>query len=206
MNTIINPVSITFTERGSRFLGYVYHVATIDNIEEKLGSLKKQYPDATHHCYAYRFNPENLHEFAHDDGEPGGTAGLPILNVLKSHELINVMAVAVRYYGGTKLGKPGLIHAYRTTVEQCIESAAIGKLFLTQRIRLTYPYSEQKCVDQITHNYGLTVTNRQYMEEVEITLECDIKLAAKLKDELTAHAHMGFKTEDLEKFYGLKMI
>ena len=206
MKTVLKPVSILYTDRGSKFFGYLYPVGSQQDIDARMASLTETYPDATHHCYAYRFDPESLNEFAQDDGEPGGTAGLPILNALKSAELINVLAVAVRYFGGTKLGKAGLIHAYRTAAERSIEKAEIGLIYPACRFRLTYPYSEQKRVDQIIHSYELQVTGQTYMEDVAITIECEASRSAPLKKELQAHIHLGFKLEDGHKFFGVMKV
>src|SRR5699024_755346 len=98
--------------------------------------------DATHHCYGWRISPNNIEEFAQDDGEPGGTAGLPILNQLKSFNVVNGACVVVRYFGGTKLGKAGLIQAYGHTAELCLKQAELSNLVATQNFRIIYPYQE----------------------------------------------------------------
>ncbi|MEX0779475.1 MAG: YigZ family protein [Balneolales bacterium] len=203
MKTIIQPVTDTYSEQGSKFIGFLSPTGGQKDIDKQLAALKEQYPDATHHCYAYRINPENLQEYAQDDGEPSGSAGLPILNALKSAELTNVLLVVVRYFGGTKLGKSGLISAYRATAEMCTEKAVAGELFAVRRFRLVYPYPEQKRIDQLIHIYNLTVFDETYTDVVEITVDCENSHAPDLKNKLEAQAHLGIKIEYLGKFYGV---
>lgn len=204
MKTIIKTVSETYTDRGSKFLGYLCPVTGQKDIDRYLAGLIEKYPDATHHCYAFRVDPETIQELAQDDGEPGGTAGMPMLNALKSAGLINVLMVAVRFFGGSKLGKAGLINAYRTITVRCIEKAQTGELFPVRRFRLVYPYPEQKQIDQLVHAFNLKVKNEMYTEIVKITLECEDSLAAELKKKLESQAHSGIELEYLGKFYGVR--
>ena len=113
--TINSEVEDYYQDRGSRFIGILFPCDNHDSFEEKLINIREEYLDATHHCYASRIGIEPFDELAGDAGEPSGTAGLPILNRLRSYEVTNSGLVVIRYYGGTKLGKPGLIQAYGTT-------------------------------------------------------------------------------------------
>jgi uncharacterized YigZ family protein len=111
-----------FRDRGSKFLAYSYPVVSIAEIKEKLQLLKKEHPKAVHHCYAYRLGTDGLQFRANDDGEPSGSAGKPILGQIDSMGLTNILVVVVRYFGGTLLGVPGLINAYKTATAQALEN------------------------------------------------------------------------------------
>jgi uncharacterized YigZ family protein len=115
--TIASPSEGSYKEKGSRFLAFAYPVSSETEIREKLESLKAQYFDARHHCYAWMLGPEKKHFRANDDGEPNHSAGDPILGQLRAMKLTNVLIVVVRYFGGTKLGVGGLISAYRSAAK-----------------------------------------------------------------------------------------
>ncbi|WP_322970473.1 YigZ family protein [Faecalibacter sp. LW9] len=112
--TIKAPVEdVIFKELGSKFINYAYPVESEEEVEFYLNQLYERWPDATHHCYAYAIGIDGKTFRANDDGEPSGSAGLPIYNQILSHEITNVLIVSVRYFGGTKLGVPGLVKAYK---------------------------------------------------------------------------------------------
>ena len=118
--TLAAASEATVRERGSRFLAFAWPVASEQEIRERLDALRKTYYDATHHCYAWRLGPEGGAQRSNDDGEPPGTAGKPILGQLLSHGITDVLVAVVRYFGGTKLGVPGLIAAYREAAAAAI--------------------------------------------------------------------------------------
>lgn len=182
-------------------MGYLYPVKDKTGFESKLGNLKQTYPDATHHCYAWRLNPENIEEFAQDDGEPGGTAGLPILNQLKSFEAVNAAVIVVRYYGGTNLGKSGLIEAYGRAAQQCLEQAKLQPIELIWKIEITYPYTEQNAIEQLMHQYDLTELDSSYTEKVTLVLGCPVQHKEALQERLHQLAHRDITAELLEKSY-----
>ena len=111
--TVEAPAETASRERSSKFLAYAFHVESEEEIAAHLERLRKRYYDATHHCYAWRLGPEGERFRANDDGEPSSTAGKPILGQMLSHDLTDCLIVVVRYFGGTKLGVPGLIAAYK---------------------------------------------------------------------------------------------
>src|SRR5215216_7067867 len=114
-NTIEKPSFAEFKDRGSRFLAYAFPVQSADNFKKKLKAIKEEHSKAAHHCFAYRIGIDGNNFRAGDDGEPSGSAGRPILGQIDSKELTNIAIVVVRYFGGTLLGVPGLINAYRTS-------------------------------------------------------------------------------------------
>ena len=121
--TIAAPSTGDFRDRGSKFLAYAYPISSPADVKEKIEALKKEHPKAVHFCYAYRTGTDGTQYRANDDGEPAGSAGKPILGQIDSLELTNVLVVVVRYFGGTLLGVPGLINAYKTVTTEALEAA-----------------------------------------------------------------------------------
>lgn len=145
--TIANPVEeITFKEKGSKFIGYAFPVLDEEEIKEKLIQLWQKYPDATHICYAFRLGIDGERYRANDDGEPSGSAGLPIYNQIVSKEITNVLVASIRFYGGTKLGVSGLVKAYKLSAQMALEEAEIVEKHLTEKIRFEFSYEDQGSV------------------------------------------------------------
>lgn len=138
--TITTSGESLFKDRGSKFLGFVYHVSDEDEINEILAELKKKYYDARHWCYAYILNPTDPVYRINDDGEPAHSAGTPIYHQLLSAEVYDVLAVVVRYFGGTKLGVPGLIHAYGTAAADAITTCSVQEMHITLKAKINFPY------------------------------------------------------------------
>ncbi|NGP88204.1 IMPACT family protein [Fodinibius halophilus] len=195
MKTVSSLTRTSFREKGSKFIGYLFSVASTDEFDEQLQQIKAKYPDATHHCYGWRIDPNNLEEFAQDDGEPSGTAGLPILNKLKSYEVVNCGCIVVRYYGGTKLGKSGLIEAYGRSAEHCLQKASLATLIATQNFKIQYPYSGQSHIDRLKNQFDLKELNAEYLEEVTVTLACRTSQSEQFGDALHKLEHKGFEIE-----------
>lgn len=199
MNTIRNESSETFREKGSKFIGFLFPASNTDLFEERLKQIQSKHPGATHHCYAYRINPTNLLEFAQDDGEPNGTAGLPILNQLKSYDVANVGLVVVRYFGGTKLGKSGLIEAYGRSAILCLEKVPMKKIAPYKIIEVQYPYNQQNFIDHLKNSYSLREIDAQYLEEVTLTLACPENRFEACSEELTKAEHLNIHFDYLRK-------
>lgn len=138
--TIASPSTGDFRDRGSKFLAYAYPVATAGEIKEKLQALKKEHPKAVHHCYAWRLGTDGNKFRANDDGEPSGSAGKPILGQIDSAGLTNVLVVVVRYFGGTLLGVPGLINAYKTVTAQALEAAPRTEKWVEDMYYINFDY------------------------------------------------------------------
>lgn len=138
--TLAEPVRSALRERSSKFLAFAYPVTDEEQIRERLDALRKEYYDATHHCYAWRLGPRGENFRANDDGEPSGTAGRPILGQLLSREVTDTLVAVVRYFGGTKLGVPGLIAAYRESAAEVLDEARIVERTVDRTVRLTFPY------------------------------------------------------------------
>ncbi len=193
MKTVQKTNKTSFREKGSKFIGYLFPTISISQFEQKLDKIKSKYPDATHHCYGWRINPHDIEEFAQDDGEPNGTAGLPILNQLKSHNAVNCGCIVVRYYGGTKLGKSGLIQAYGYSARLCLDKAKLLTLIPTCNFRITYPYHRQSQIDQLKNSFDLKEIKAQYLEEVSLDIACRTEEAEQLWEKLTKLTHQNIK-------------
>jgi len=138
--TIAGPATAQFKDRGSKFLAYAYPVGNAADIKEHLQALKKEHPKAVHHCYAWRLGTDGTQFRANDDGEPSGSAGRPILGQIDSAGYTNVLVVVVRYFGGTLLGVPGLINAYKTSCADALDATSPVEKWIEQAISLSFDY------------------------------------------------------------------
>ena len=197
LRTVTTKIRSSFREKGSKFIGYLFPASSVDEFDKMLRQIKSEYPDATHHCYAWRINPNKIEEFAQDDGEPSGTAGLPILNQLKSFEVVNCGCVVVRYYGGTNLGKSGLIQAYGDAAKLCLEDASLATLIPTQNFRIQYPYSQQNQIDQLKNQFDLKEIEAEYLEQITLQIACRSEQATDFLHALERIQHNGIEIEEL---------
>lgn len=175
--TITEKSYAEFKDRGSKFHGYAFPLKTVEDVKELLQSLKKEHPKAVHHCYGYRIGTDGLQFRANDDGEPSGSAGRPILGQIDSAGLTNVLVVVVRYFGGTLLGVPGLINAYKTAAADSLTAAPVIEKNVEHRIKLEYDYSIMNEVMQVLKQNDATI----YKQEMQLfcVLEAGIPLVHK---------------------------
>jgi uncharacterized YigZ family protein len=138
--TIAGASTGDFRDRGSKFLAFAYPVHTLQDVKEKLQGLKKEHPKAAHHCYAFRLGVDGLQFRATDDGEPAGSAGKPILGQIDSLGLTNALVVVVRYFGGTLLGIPGLLNAYKTVTLQALDTAPKTEKWIEALFEINFDY------------------------------------------------------------------
>lgn len=156
-------------EKGSRFLAVVAPAADETAAAALLERLRADHPDATHHCWARRLGDEPR-ERSDDDGEPSGTAGVPILQVLRGAELHDVMAVVVRWFGGTKLGKGGLARAYAAAARRAVEELAVGRRVPRERLELEIPYELLGAVKRLVHPPDVELLEEDYGARVRLVL------------------------------------
>lgn len=168
--TIEFPVeNILLKEKGSKFIGFVFNVNTENVIKEILDKIKTEHPKATHHCYAFRLGLNGENYRANDDGEPSGSAGLPIYNQLLAHEVTNVLLIVVRYYGGTKLGVSGLVKAYKETAKQTLDEASIISRELETQIEIDFPFHQQNTVFTLLNKFEGKILNFSADEKCRVT-------------------------------------
>lgn len=160
--TIEEAVEVTMRERSSKFLSFIYPVQNEEQIREALDALRKRYFDATHHCYAWRLGPRGQQFRANDDGEPSGTAGKPILGQMLSHEITDCLIVVVRYFGGTKLGVPGLIAAYKESAANAIEAAKVIEKTVDRHLTVDFPYLVMNDVMRVIKDEQPRITGQEF--------------------------------------------
>jgi len=174
-----------YHEKGSIFSALAIPVSAIAEVKANLQQLKEQFPDASHICYGYRIKDRGrLDEFATDAGEPKGSSGLPILNVLKRNQIVDAVIFVVRYFGGSKLGIPGLINAYGTAAEETIENAKVKKWAQLERISFIYNYDLHNKVDSILQKFKVNIIKSDFGESIQVELEIDVEKNEELKKEL----------------------
>jgi uncharacterized YigZ family protein len=169
--TITEVAQGSFRDKGSKFLSFAIPVTNEQEIKQQLESFRKKYYDATHHCYAYVLGFDKSAYRVNDDGEPSGTAGRPIYGQILSSDLTNILIIVVRYYGGTKLGVPGLIHAYKTAAIEAINSAPIVTKIVKEVYQVEYPYEIMNDVMKIIKDETLEVINNDF------GMKCVIRLS-----------------------------
>ncbi|MFT7031565.1 MAG: putative YigZ family protein [Cyclobacteriaceae bacterium] len=158
-----------YKEKGSKFISYAYPVQNQIEIKKKINFLKKQYYDARHHCFAFMVQENDLSIVrANDDGEPGHSAGDPILGQIKSFGLKNVLVVVIRYFGGTKLGVSGLIHAYKTAAEEALLNANIVTIIVKRDVEIIYPYDKTNDVMRISSEFEIEIIDQYFEQECKI--------------------------------------
>lgn len=173
--TIKYPSQGVYKEKGSKFLAFAYPIATEAEAKARLDELRKQYFDARHHCYAYILGADKAAYRINDDGEPSSTAGKPIYGQLLSHNLTNIIIVVVRYFGGIKLGVPGLINAYRTAAKDAIDNAIIIEKNITEVYNLQFTYEQMNSVMKILKDNNLPQCNQKF--ELECSLDFSVRQA-----------------------------
>ena len=173
---LAKPTTGEYKEKGSSFHAVSESASSADHVKSILLTLKEQFPDASHICYAYRIKKgKSLDEFSSDAGEPNGSAGMPILNVLKRNQIVNGVIFVIRYFGGTKLGVPGLIHAYGTAAEDAIKDTKSRLWLEKKRLLATYPYKLEGVMKSILQKNQAVVIHQDFGENIAIQLEIDVE-------------------------------
>jgi uncharacterized YigZ family protein len=150
-----------FKDRGSKFIAYAYPIATTDDFKKHLQQLKKEHPKAVHHCFGYRIGTDGNNFRVSDDGEPSGSAGRPILGQLDSKEITNAAVIVVRYFGGTLLGVPGLINAYKTATALALQVVPIVQKQIEIPYTLQFDYTQMNEVMMVIKQYNCTVQSQE---------------------------------------------
>lgn len=181
--TIENSSVAEYKDKGSKFIAYAFPVRAITDCKEKLAATKKEHPKATHHCFAYRLGIEGNSFRVNDDGEPSGTAGKPILGQIDSRHLTDVLIIVVRYFGGTLLGKPGLIQAYRTAAALALQITPVVLKPVLINYLLQFDYTVLNEVMKIIKQFNCTIVRQeiQLFSLMEIAIPKDWVEPALLK-------------------------
>jgi uncharacterized YigZ family protein len=158
-----------YKEKGSKFIALAFPVNNEHDVKQIIDTVKKEHYNARHHCYAYIIGNEDIRFRSNDDGEPRHTAGDPILNQIWSFKLINVLVVVVRYFGGTKLGKAGLINAYKTASKEALTKAKIIEKVHRSEIAINFKYDGMNDVMNLIQKHNFEVLTQKYEESCYIT-------------------------------------
>ena len=164
-----------FKDNGSRFIAHAYPVETEEEIKEIVAALKKEYYDARHHVYAYRLGYLGDKFRANDDGEPSGSSGRPVLGQIDSNGLSDILVVVVRYFGGIKLGIPGLIRAYKTATADAIANAEIVEKIASKMYRVRFGYMSMNNVMKVFKDMGLEQKNQKF--DMECSMDTSVRLS-----------------------------
>ena len=165
---IQNKTTGIYKEKGSKFIAYAYPVYSEEEVKEKLEEVKKLEYAARHHCYAYILNPDKSAQRANDDGEPSSTAGKPILGQLLSNDLTNTLIIVVRYFGGVKLGVPGLIRSYKTAAADAIANTTIITKTIKEQYEVSFKYPQMNDVMRLVKEYDLEVVNTDFQIDCKL--------------------------------------
>ncbi|MCR8560577.1 YigZ family protein [Mucilaginibacter sp. BJC16-A38] len=168
--TIEKAAEGIFRDRGSKFLAFAYPINNETELKTNLTQLRSEHPKANHHCWAMRLTPDRSIFRINDDGEPSGTAGRPILNTLLSHDLTNIAVVVVRYFGGTLLGVPGLINAYKLATEEALKQASVISRTVNDVYLIEFDYLQMNDVMRIIKEDALEILTQSFDNNCSIQL------------------------------------
>ncbi len=191
MKTIKYNITHEYIIQKSKFISMLYQVNNEEEVINILNRLKLEYKDATHICYAYIIN--NIKRFQ-DDGEPSGTAGIPILNVLESQKLNLILAVVIRYFGGIKLGAGGLVRAYTTSVVEALENQDLGEIVSGYKVTITFQYNNSRLIDNALKNYQ--IINKEFNSEITYIVNIPKTEYIKIENIIENNVH-SIKKEDI---------
>ena len=196
--TVKDSAQTQFVEQRSRFISFIWHVTSADEVKERIAALQKEYYDARHVCYAYMLGPERTDWRANDNGEPSGTAGKPILGQINSAGLSDVLIAVVRYFGGVKLGTSGLTEAYRLAAQQVIEKADVVTAYVERNVTVLFTYNMTNVVMKAVKDLDVQIVQQDYGSfstegsdrayECKTILRAKLSLADELEDRLNAVA------------------
>ena len=193
-NTIKSPEeNILLKEKGSKFIGIDIPVHDEEDLKKSLQKIREEHPKATHHCYAFRLGMKGENYRANDDGEPSGSAGLPIYNQLLAHDITNVLIIVVRYYGGTKLGVSGLVKTYKESAKITLEEAEIITKELESEIEISFNFSQQNQIFTLLNKFDGRILDFLSDEKCVITAKIKTSLNENISEQLSEMQNISFK-------------
>lgn len=205
--TIKNAVQTEVIEKKSKFIADLFPVENVGEAEELIKKTKKKYHDARHHCIAYRINVEGqIVEKSSDDGEPSGTAGAPMLNILKKNQLVNVIVIVTRYFGGVLLGTGGLVRAYSESLQKGIEKSQLIYKCLGIEMLVDLEYSDLEGFKYYCKKNNILITSVEYSELVSCKIELESEKREKLVKDFETKTIIFKKLREITKKYIIKSI
>lgn len=189
MHTIAEPVENLIEIKRSRFIGNLYPIRSEEEAKERLREIRQQYPDATHHCYAYLLGEEQEVQKFSDDGEPSGTAGRPMLETLKKSGVTNVLAIVTRYFGGTLLGAGGLVRAYSQCVAELVKAATLQEIIHYTALEVEVGYADWNRLQHLLEKQGVQYDTPAFAEQVRLAVRLPQEEAAAFEAHLREMTH-----------------
>lgn len=200
--TIKDNVQTEIIEKKSKFIANLFYIESIKEAEEIINKIKKKYFDARHNCIAYRVIEKNrLIEKSSDDGEPSGTAGAPMLNILQKNNLVNVLVIVTRYFGGILLGTGGLVRAYSNSLLQAIEITEKVEKCYGQELEVFLEYNEFENFKYYCKNNKINIAETLYLENIVCKIELEESKSNQLKKNFETRKINIKKINDLSKKY-----
>lgn len=195
--TISNDSEAEIIEKKSKFIANIFYVETREEAEEKIKEIKKKYFDARHNCFAYSiFTKDRIIERFSDDGEPSGTAGAPMLNILSSQNLRNVVVIVTRYFGGILLGTGGLVRAYTGAVQEALKNVEIIEKYLGLEVKLEANYPNLEKLKYYLKQNEIKILSSEYLENIKVLVEISEE---KLENLLESKNELNFNLINVEK-------
>jgi len=173
-----------FKDKGSKFFAYAFPIQSEEDVRFYLETVKSEHPKARHACYAYKLGIYEANFRANDDGEPSGSAGKPILNTITSFELTDALVIVIRYFGGTLLGVPGLINAYKEATKEALSIAEIEIKTINSLVKISYDFDQTNAIMQMVRKLELTVKEQTYDNRCGIILDVRNSYIDKIREEL----------------------
>lgn len=201
--TIMENTSAEVVEKKSKFIANLYYVQSAQETEQIIQNTKKKYYDARHNCYAYSIQTkEGLINKSSDDGEPSGTAGAPMLNIITKNELFNVLIIVTRYFGGILLGTGGLVKAYSEATLEAIKKASLVTEEEGMEIELTVNYNDVEKLNYYCTKNSLKIINTEYEEKVKCLIEMNEQEKSKMLENIN---ELNFNIENYRKIKDKKI-
>ncbi|MBF8456728.1 YigZ family protein [Kaistella sp. G5-32] len=192
--TIKKPIeNILLKEKGSKFIGFAFPVNSEAELKASLEKIRSEHPKATHHCYAFRLGLEGENYRANDDGEPNGSAGLPIYNQLLANELTNILLIVVRYYGGTKLGVSGLVKAYKECAKITLEEGEIMTKDLESELEIAFNFDKQNQIFTLLNKFQGKILDFLSEEQCKIVAKINTSQKENISEQLSEMQNITFK-------------
>ena len=192
--TIKSPLeNILLKEKGSKFIGFAFPVNNEAEIKAALEKVRTEHPKATHHSYAFRLGIEGENYRANDDGEPSGSAGLPIYNQLLANELTHILLIVVRYYGGTKLGVSGLVKTYKESAKLTLEESEIITKDLESGVEIEFDFNKQNQIFTLLNKFDGKILNFFSEEQCKIIAKINTSQKENISEQLSEMQNISFK-------------
>lgn len=187
---------VLIKEKGSKFIGFAFPLSGEADVKKNLEKIKAEHPKATHHCYAFRLGMNGENYRANDDGEPSGSAGLPIYNQLLAHDVTNTLVVVVRYYGGSKLGVAGLVKAYKECAKETIETAEISVKELETVVEIMFSFEKQNQIFTLLNKFDAKIQDFLSDEHCKIVANLKRSVKENISEQLSEMQNISFEFKE----------